>query len=109
IFYVNLTGGTTQPAGAIVAAAIFPAGVQPHDVLATGPVGWDCTVGSSFISCKNAMPWTPGSGAARFRVSLNQPAGPLTANITSVVDPANRITESNEGNNQIVTTYHFVQ
>jgi hypothetical protein len=109
IFYVNLTGGTVVAAGQIGAVAFFPSGVQPNKVLATGPVGWDCTQGTSFVACKNHGALSPGLGATRFRVELKPLTAPLTGNISSGVDLANQIAESNENNNLIVTTYNFVQ
>jgi len=109
-FIVSVNGDTPVAPGKAVAVVGFPAGVSPRPggVQALGQASWDCTVSSSVVICKNTTELRQSLGATYFIVSLNV-SGPMTATVTSTVDPFNIFPESNEGNNVGTTTYHFIQ
>lgn len=99
------------PAGRAPVVVTFPHGVQPkpgRPIMAIGPVPWDCTVNPSVVVCKNRFEIRPNMGATSFTIELDVPA-PVTGNVVSSVDPFNIYPETNENNNLVTTTYHFVQ
>jgi hypothetical protein len=109
-FVVNANGDTAVAPGKGVVSVRFPKGVQPKagGVQAVGQASWDCTVSTNVLNCKNRTELRSSLGATYFIVSLSV-LGPMTTTVTSTVDPLNTLTESNEGNNEGTTTYHFVR
>jgi hypothetical protein len=109
-FVVNANGPTPVAPGKAAVVVAFPNGVQPkpNGFQAVGQARWDCTVNPSVLICKNLTELRSSQGATYFLVDLAV-SGPMTAKVTSSVDPFDIFPESNEGNNVGTFTYRFVQ